>query len=217
MLINDKLQQLEAENQKLRGITKNKEHESSLEVTQLKEQILTLKKEHEKQIVLWKENINQRDQQIKILENENEALEQRLAQAQKDAAADSKDKGEKESAGLAEKLNGMQQLLRTSQTNHSSEVESLQREIRKLKAELEMAKENGARENEDELASLEVENEKLKKQIKELNNKIGNVDTQAMKENQVLKGKLSAIQKMNQQYEEEIQQLNVIVILNRFI
>lgn len=223
--LNDKLPQLQAENEnlkakndrlraeneKLQGEQKNKQTETSMELAQYKEQVLALKKENEKQLLVHQHLIEENDSKIKALVSENRELTQRLTQLQKDLSVESKSKEDR--ARLVEKVAELEQELKITQSAHNMVTESLQEEIKKLKLDLQAAKEQAVNRSDDEIASIEFENDKLKRQIKELNNKIANSkldnDFILTKENQQLKSKLESIQKTNQHYEEEIQNLNV--------
>lgn len=207
--LNSKCLQLEEENQKLHSENEKRLKDMLSETAELKNQIAILKQENENLLAHWQEKINEKEARCKALEEENKGLSRKLVQLQKDVSTEAISQDHKEVL-----VSGVGQLLQTAEIGHHLVVEGLEKEIERLKLELQAAKEQAARpSNDDAIASLQLENDKLKREVKELYAKLASekpIDDSSLEvDNQSLQQKLSRLTKENKRYEEQIQQLYV--------
>ena len=112
----------------------------------------------------------------------------------------------------------LQEKFGSSEEKYRTQIEELKKENSRLQSDLESARQQPVPELnsrvEEELAQLSLENETLKKQVKDLTSQVNNSKiskaNQFSKENEELKGRVKELQKSLQKVEDELAEIRVL-------
>jgi len=199
-----------AENEKLKNALKNKDHENNVKNAGQTTELENLKKDFEAQKQIMTQNIELRDTAFNNLKKENKSfMEQVEALKQRNAELEAQAKQQKEVPQFNAQVNDLEEKLRISETNSKIVNKELKEENERLKKELSTIQKNNkaGQDVEKEVGILSIENETLKKQVKELTAKVNNskisADNQNAKDNEDLKKKVKDLQKSLKRTEED--------------
>jgi len=209
-----------AEKEKLQNALKNKDHENNKKNANQSTELENLKKEFEAQKQIMTQNIELRDTAFNNLKKENKSfIEQVESLKQRNAELESQLKQSKEVPQFNAQVNDLEDKLRISESNSKLLNKELKAENERLKKELNSIQKNykAGLDVEKEVGILSIENETLKKQVKELTAKVNNTkisaDNQNAKDNEDLKKKVKDLQKslkrIEQDYSETKSKLSV--------
>jgi len=209
-----------AEKEKLQNALKNKDHENNKKNANQSTELENLKKEFEAQKQIMTQNIELRDTAFNNLKKENKSfIEQVESLKQRNAELESQLKHSKEVPQFNAQVNDLEDKLRISESNSKLLNKELKAENERLKKELNSIQKNykAGLDVEKEVGILSIENETLKKQVKELTAKVNNTkisaDNQNAKDNEDLKKKVKDLQKslkrIEQDYSETKSKLSV--------
>jgi len=156
------------------------------------------------------QNIELRDTAFNNLKKENKSfIEQVEALKQRNAELEGQVKQTKEVPQFNAQVNDLEEKLRISESNSKLLNKELKAENDRLKKELDAIQKNNkaGQDVEKEVGILSIENETLKKQVKELTAKVNNTkisaDNQNAKDNEDLKKKVKDLQKSLKRTEED--------------
>ena len=204
-----------AEKEKLQNALKNKDHENNMKNANQTTELETLKKDFESQKQIMTQNIELRDTAFNNLKKENKSfMEQVETLKARNAELEALTKQSKEVPFNAQ-VNELEEKLRISESNSKQINKELKEENEKLKKELGSIQKNNkaGQDVENEVGILSIENETLKKQVKELTAKVSNskisADNQNAKDNEDLKKKVKDLQKSLKRTEEDYDETKV--------
>ncbi len=205
-----------AENEKLKASLKNKDHENNVKNAGQSTELESLKKEYEAQKQIMTQNIELRDTAFNNLKKENKSfMEQVEALKQRNLELEAQVKQQPKEIPFNAQVNDLEEKLRISETNSKLVNKELKEENEKLKKELKTIQNNNkaGQDVEKEVGILSIENETLKKQVKELTAKVNNskisADNQNAKDNEDLKKKVKDLTKSLKRIEEDYDETKV--------
>jgi len=198
------------EKEKLQNALKNKDHEDAKKNDHQSIDIENLKKEFAAQKQIMTQSIESREKALNSLKKENKSLmEQVETLKQRNAELEGQVQQGKEVPQFNAQVNDLEEKLRISEANSKLLNKELKAENDRLKKELNTIQKNNeaGKDVEKEMGILSIENETLKKQVKELTAKVNNTKISAnnfnAKENEDLKKKVKDLLKSLKRTEED--------------
>lgn len=206
----------EADN--IRKTLKNRDHDASVKAASHTSDVENIKNGYESQIQILNQNLELREAAMNNLRKENRSLIEQVEDLKKENA-ELETRASKGSQQVVSQVNDLQDRLRLSETNSTAFVIELKEENERLKKELSLLQKSSkaSQDVEKEVGQLSIENETLKKQVRELTARASNAkvtaDNQQAKENEELKKKVKDLQKNMKKTEDDLIDYKVKICL----
>lgn len=203
-----------AENERLKNNLKTREHESSMSTVSHSSELDKVKAHYASELDVMKQNLELRDTAFNNLKKENKKLFDQVEELKK-RNADLEVKAVDEKPAASNQIVELQNQIRLTETNWKNQMKDLKEENEKLKKELStIQKHNQASQDvEKQVGQLSIENETLKKQVRDLTAKANNTQTtagnQQAKENEELKKKEKDFKKTVKKLEDDLLETKV--------
>lgn len=214
-----KKEELEFHNQRLNEKLKQAELEKTAKEATSSSEFETQKRGYEAEIQKLTHQIEQKDKEVNELKNKMNEMSAQIDQlkAQLEYAAKEKASTKAEVFDNTRQIQELQEKFRSSEEKYRTQIEELKKENSRLQSDLESARQQPVPELnsrvEEELAQLSLENETLKKQVKDLTSQVNNSKiskaNQFSKENEELKGRVKELQKSLQKVEDELAEIRI--------
>jgi len=212
-------EEVNAEKERLEGILKEKEHNTSMRAAKEGSEYENIKKSLESQIQVLTEDVNLRTTAFNNIKKENRDLIEQV-QTLKQQNFDLEAKINEQNNRMSSQMNELHEKIRLTETNSRPMNRELKEENDRLKKELSMIQKNtkAAQDVEKEVGHLSIENETLKKQVRELTAKVSNskisADNQNAKDNEELKKKVKDLTRSLKKTEEDYNETKVTLSLD---
>ena len=209
-----------AEREQLQERLKAIEHDISMKTASQSNEIENIKGSLESQIQVLTQTLELKDAKLNNLTKENKGLMEEVKGLKREnAQLESQVSVAKIDDQSSVQINELQDKLRLSETNSRVEFQDLKDENERLKRELSLAQNSSKAQQdvENELGQLSMENDSLKKQVRDLNTKLANsavtAESQNNKELEEFRKKIKELRGDLRKAEDDLTKTKVLLLV----